>query len=290
MRRARISMNTKAIRRKVSAMQRTTTSRTITATLVAFLLGVCLLACAGCASTFTIGTDSEDAVKISAKNETGQAITALAVKSTLAEDFSDALEQSGDWASDATAELYLDPAIIEVTSEKTVEGENATVTEEQDVILEPRTDIRITTADGMTYELHQLNIEDIKDATVKLEGDTAYLVYTSIATGEEVDTLEAEQAYRDQQKAAAEAEQAANQQEQQQAGNNAQAASLTEKSSNGSSNAGSTSNKSTSSSSASKSTSDSSKSSNSSSSSSSGNSSSSASSGEDACVDDLVLN
>lgn len=281
MREARVSAKTKAIRRKVSAMQRTITSRTITATLVAFLLGVCLLVCAGCASTFTIGTASQDAVKISAKNETGQAITAVAVKSSFAEDFSDALEQSGDWQSDATAELYLDPAIVEVSSEKTVEGENATVTEEQDVILEPRTDIQITTADGMTYELHQLNIEDIKDATVKLEGDTAYLVYTSIATGEEVDTLEAEQAYQDQQKAAEEAERAAAQQEQQQAAEDAQAASSAAKSSNSGSNASSDSSNKSTSSSAPKSTP---------SSTSSDNSSSSASSGEDACVDDLVLN
>lgn len=265
-------------------MQRSIARTSFLALAMALVLGACLVALAGCSSTFTIGTNSQEAVKIDVKNETGQAITAVAVKSSFEQDFSDALEQEGDWQSDASAELYIDPAIVEVSSEKTVEGENATVVEQSDVVLEPRTDIQITTADGMTYALHQLNIEDVKDATLKIEDGTAYLVYTSIATGEEVNTLDAERAYQDQQKAAAEAEQAAADQER----DDQSAAKSNDSSANGSSKSSTTNT--SKSSSTSNSSSSSNSSSNSSSSASSGGDSSSASSGEDACVDDLVLN
>lgn len=271
-------------------MQRVIKSNTfikaVAALFTAALVSVFLLAFSGCSQTLTIGSDTDGAVKIDAKNETGQAITAVAAKSSLAQEFSEALEQQGDWANDTSATLYLDPTIIEVSSEAAAEGQNGTVTEESDVVLEPRMDIQITTADGMTYELHQLNASDIKDATFKIDNGTAYLIYTSIATGQEVNTLEAELAYQEQVKAAAEAAAAA-----EQAKADAEKA-ANDTTSDTTKKSDSSSNKSSSSSNSSSSGSGSSKTSGSSDSSSGGSSSGSgsASSGEDVCVDDLILN
>lgn len=260
-------------------------NETLIALVVAFALSFCLLIFSGCAQTFAIGTDSSDAVKISAKNETGQAITAVATKVSSAESFGDPLEQQSDWANDVSAELYLVQVSVEATAQETTETPNATVTAQEDLIVEPRTDIQITTADGMTYDLHQLNLEDIKDATFKIENGTAYLVYTSIASGEEVNTLDAELAYQEQVKAAAQAQQ------QDDPDASVKAASSADDQSSSASGTKSSSNKSTSSGSGSSSSSGSSSgSSGSSSSGSSSGSSGSASSGEDVCVDDLVLN
>lgn len=243
--------------------------KSICAAFAVLMLSLCVLFCAGCSQTFTIGTNSNDAVKISAKNETGQSITSLALVSPITQEASEPLEQDGDWDNGSTAELYLDQTIVEIATAGTVEGENGTAEEESDIVLEPLMTIQFTTADGMTYTLHQLNLEDIKDATVKIEDGTAYLVYTSIATGEEVNTLESELAYQAELKAAEEAaqkqaaeQQAAKEKAEQQAKANANKSSSTA----------------------------SSKKSSSSSSSSGGSSSGSASGGEDVCVDDLVLN
>ena len=248
----------------IKAMNR----KSAVALLAVFAVALCALVCSGCTQAFTIGTNSNDAVNISAKNETGQAITSVALVSPITQEATDSLEQDGDWDNDAAAQLYIDQTVIEIATSGTVEGDNGTAEESSDIVLEPRTTIQFTTADGMTYALHQLNLEDIKDATVKIEDGTAYLVYTSIATGEEVNTLEAELAYQAELKAAEEAaqkqaaeEQAAKEKADQQAKTNT--------------------NKSSSSSSAKKS---------SGSSSSGSKSSGTASGGEDVCVDDLVLN
>lgn len=269
------------------AIKNRTVNKTITVLLTMTLISLCLLAFSGCAQTLTIGSNSDGAVKIDAKNETGQAITALAVKNSFAQDFTDALEQQGDWANDAPATLYIDPAIIEVSSEETVEGQNGTATKESDVMIAPRMDIQITTADGMTYELHQLNASDIKDATLKIENGTAYLVYTSIASGQEVNTLEAELAYQEQARAAAEAEAAA-----QQAKADAEKAANDASADNKKQSSSSSKSSGTSGSSSSGSSTGSSKASGSSSGSSSSGStgSGSASDGEDVCVDDIILN
>lgn len=269
------------------AIKNRAVSKAVTALLTMTLISLCLLACSGCTQTLTIGTNSDGAVKIDAKNETGQAITALAVKNSFAKDFTDALEQQGDWANDASATLYIDPTIIEVSSEETVEGQNGMATKESDVVIEPRMDIQITTADGMTYELHQLNASDIKDAALKIENGTAYLVYTSIESGQEVNTLEAELAYQEQARAAAEAEAAAQQAkaDAEKAANDASADNKKQSSSSSKSSGASGSSSSGSSTGSSKASGSSSGSS-----SSGSTGSGSASDGEDVCVDDIILN
>lgn len=238
-------------------------------------LSASLLLLAGCGQTFTIGTKINDATKISVKNETGQAITSVTYVSKLAQD--------GDWDNGVTAELYVDPSAIVVSSESATQNGNEVTTEESDVILEPLTALQFTTADGMTYALHQLNVSDVKDATIKIEDGVAYMEYTSIATGEQVNTLDAELAYQEQVKAAAEAaaqaEDEANAEDEDE--NKDESANAGTTNSNNSNNSGNTSSK------------PSSGGNGGGSSSSSGGSNSSggsASSDEDVCVDDLVLN
>ena len=88
------------------AIKNRTVSKTVTALLTMTLISLCLLAFSGCTQTLTIGANSDGAVKIDAKNETGQAITALAVKNSFAQDFTDALEQQGDWANDGHSDHH----------------------------------------------------------------------------------------------------------------------------------------------------------------------------------------
>jgi hypothetical protein len=249
---------------------------------------LCLVACftaTGCSSSaLQIGSTS-DSSTISATNKTGQSITAVAIKSSSNEAYDSALEQDSDWENDAVAEIHFSEPESEAS---------ATSEDDTDLILNNLQSISFTTADGMTYELHQLNLSDIQDASLYLEDQIAYLEYTSVSTGEEVNTLDAEKAYQEQvaaeaaEKAAAEEQAAA----EQAAAEKAAKTQASETSSGNSSTASTANNQSSSSAKSSTSSSNSSNSSSksSSSSSSSKGSSSSSSSSEDVCVDDLVFN
>lgn len=176
----------------------TLTKRTLFTTLIAFICAIATsVLLAGCAtSALQIGNESDETV-IVATNETGQAISSIAFKAEQDDAFGADLAQEADWANDAVADIHLGEAQLaapEITAE---DGSD-------DLIFNNLQTMRITTSDGMTYELHQLNLADIKDASICLEGDIAYLEYTSVNTGEVVSTLDAEKAYREQ-KAAEEA-------------------------------------------------------------------------------------
>ena len=56
---------------------------------------------------------------------------------------------------------------------------------------------KITLKDGKTYVLHGFPFEDIKEGTVLLEDDIAYITYTSVSTKEKIDTKEAERATKE---------------------------------------------------------------------------------------------
>ena len=55
----------------------------------------------------------------------------------------------------------------------------------------------LTLKDGKTYVLHGFPFEDIKEGTVLLEDDIAYITYTSVSTKEKIDTKEAERATKE---------------------------------------------------------------------------------------------
>lgn len=57
--------------------------------------------------------------------------------------------------------------------------------------------MQLTLKDGKTYILHGFPFEDIKEGTVLLEDDIAYITYTSVSTKEKIDTKEAERATKE---------------------------------------------------------------------------------------------
>lgn len=251
------------------------------------VLALCCLTCcvlAGCSNDVLQIGDESSKTSFEATNKTGQAITAVAIKAESEQSFGANLEQKNDWDNDKIADIHFNE--LESTPDGAEQSED-----NSDVVLSNLQTLRIETADGMTYEMHQLNLSDIKDATILLDGDIAYMKYISVANNEEVNTLEAEKAYREEiaakaaaEKAAAEqaaAEKAAAEKEAAEKAASEQAAAKQSESKEGSKSSGST---------ASNSGSAAKQPTNNSSNSSSGSNSGSSSSGEDACVDDLVFN
>lgn len=242
-----------------------------------FVFVACLVSgflLSGCAApVLEIGNDS-DKEFIATTNETGQAITEVALKTESEEAFGENLAQSEEWANGEIAHIHLTQAQLDSPESTEVDPNQAAVPSNLYVL-------RIKTSDGMEYELHQLDLSDIKDASICIEGDVAYLEYTSINTGELVNTLDDEIAYRESKAA----EEAARIEAELQAAEQAQAEQASKSGSKGSE---SSSSKNSSSNSSSSPTTKK-PSSNGSSSGSSGSSGSS-SSDEDVCVDDLIFN
>ena len=159
------------------------------AALVAAMAVAAVALMAGCSSPagIVVGQQADGAPSFELKNETGQAITAIAVDPAGADAFK-ALAQTGEIAADGTATVYV-PADA---------AENASV--------------KVTFADGLSCEIHGVNLADVKDASLKMDGTAAYMAYTSIASGSTVDTKGAQSAAADdeaEQKAAKEAEEKA---------------------------------------------------------------------------------
>ena len=165
------------------------------AALVAAMAVAAVALMAGCSSPagIVVGQEAEGSPSFELKNETGQAITAIAVDPAGADAFK-ALAQTGEIAADGTATVYV-PADA---------AENASV--------------KVTFADGLSCEMYGVNLADVKDAALKMDGATAYMAYTSIASGSAVDTKgaqptaaddEAEQKAAEEEKAAKEAEEKA---------------------------------------------------------------------------------
>lgn len=150
------------------------------AALVAAMAVAAVALMAGCSSPagIVVGQEADGAPSFELKNETGQVITAIAVDPAGADAFK-ALAQTGEIAADGTATVYV-PADA---------AENASV--------------KVTFADGLSCEIYGVNLSDVQDASLKMDGAAAYMTYTSIASGSTVDTKAAQQA------ADAEAEKAA---------------------------------------------------------------------------------
>lgn len=164
--------------------------RPFVAFLVAALLSVPLLALSGCDVVLVIGTKSDSSAMVSMKNEIGQAIMEVSAGGSAAQDIPEQLAQQDAWDEGVTAMVYLDLAKILAASSDEPASEARADAEPELVSLQ------LVTIDGGVYTLHQLDWADIKDATVMYENGTAYLVYTSKETNEEVNTFDDEIAYQ----------------------------------------------------------------------------------------------
>ena len=124
-------------------------------------------------------SDSKDTFCVTLENGTKQEITAVSVKT--------GSEEKGETlAKDEKFELYYTPKTEEESS-----GSG------DEYFVSPRYDVQLTLKDGKTYVLHGFPFEDIKEGTVLLEDDIAYITYTSVSTKEKIDTKEAERATKE---------------------------------------------------------------------------------------------
>ena len=119
-----------------------------------------------------IGEETEDGYKVRIVNMTGYDITGLSIKRSDDEEFPDNM----------------------MAEDTVLENEEAawlcyTPGEEEDE--ETLYEIQITWSDGDEGVVHDVSLADMEEVELCWDG-RAYLVYTSVSTGEEVDTLIAE--------------------------------------------------------------------------------------------------
>lgn len=169
----------------------------------------------------TIGEENKDAYQVKLKNETGQDIIAVSVKSSSEEKYPDSmLKETDPYKKDETRVLYYKPS-EEAAKETATESGKA---------LPAEYSVQLTLADKTTVELHAFPFEDMKDGQIKIQDGVAYLTYEK--DGAEVSTLDAELATKAQkeqdEKAKADAEAAAQAEAQAQAEAAAQAEAQTE--------------------------------------------------------------
>lgn len=150
----------------------------------------------------TIGEEDKDAYKVTLKNETGQDIVSVSVKSSSEENYPDSfLKEADTYKKDETRVLYYKPS-EEAAKETATESGKALPVEYT---------IQLTLADKTIVELHAFPFDDMEKGEIKIQDGVAYLTYEK--DGAEVSTLDAELATKAQkeqdEKAKAEAEAAA---------------------------------------------------------------------------------
>ncbi len=126
-----------------------------------------------------IGKESSEVSALEIKNSTGRAIGGVQAKGAAAEGDFLALEiADGEWADGALAAVYFEPVDSSVFTIQIV-------------------------CDGQTFTLHNVDVSDLADAEVVIEGDIAYI--TANRGEEAINTLEEEKSIHEAEVAAAEA-------------------------------------------------------------------------------------
>lgn len=129
-----------------------------------------VLACTACSKGYDIefGASGSNATFINIKNETGSEISAIEFTKdeTVTEISKSLMDASTKWESDKTAKIGYE---------------------------DMKTPTVLVKVGSKTYVMHNLNIATIEKASLKLEGDYAYLEYEK--DGQRVSTLDDEKAY-----------------------------------------------------------------------------------------------
>lgn len=143
----------------------------------------------------TIGTKSDKAYEIKMTNKTKKDIIAVQVKSSTEEAYpANLMDTSDSYKQDETRLIYYTPATTETTT-----------SDESGKLVTIGYSIQLTFADQSTVELHSFPFGDIEEGDLNLEDTVAYVTYKSVSTKEEVSTLGAEKAVKEQAAAAAKA-------------------------------------------------------------------------------------
>lgn len=136
----------------------------------AVALLVSALLASGCSAQVVIGGEGDAAFQLT--NGLGRGIVSVSVRDAGSEAFDAPLHQEGELGAGQVATVRFGvPAGSSV-------------------------DVRLQTTGGMAYELHGVDLGAFDEATVESDGAVAYLTYVD-AAGNQVSTLAAENAYRE---------------------------------------------------------------------------------------------
>ena len=173
-----------------------TLTKTLKTTLTLALCIALAMALSACSKGYDAeyGNNSDGASQINIKNETGSSISALefTTDATVSDISNSIIDSSSTWENGKTARIsYSDAGLAAI----------------------------LFTADAKTYVMHNVSISGVEKATLKLEGEYAYLEFEK--DGKTVSTLDDEKAYvkaqqekkEAEEKAKAEAEQKAKEEE-----------------------------------------------------------------------------
>ncbi len=130
------------------------------------------------AYSLTIGDAKAGGGEFLLKNETQKGITGVKIKAAQDADFpAEALAMSTKtFTTGSVAQIYL-PALAASDASSPVKAA-----------------IQFTCADGVVYTVHDVLVREIKEASLCVEGDVAYLKYTNANNNQAVNTLESEKA------------------------------------------------------------------------------------------------
>ena len=141
-------------------------------------------------SVESVGQQTAGAATFELANKTGKAITGLSVKATTATEYPASLLAGGKSIENGTTVQLNCPAI----DAPAASASSASAASSGAVALNATADIRLDMSDGSTYVLHQVVVDDVKDASVRVTDGIAYMEYTSKTDGKPVSMLEAEKA------------------------------------------------------------------------------------------------
>jgi len=146
----------------------------------------------------TIGAEAEGAFKVRLTNNTGKDIKGISIKIIEEEEFPENFLAENDiYTVEEARYLYYSPN-QEAKTEEAAEGD------EDERLLTPGYDIRLTFSDDTVAVLHSFPFEDIEEGELHLEEEVGFIKYTSVSTNETVETKEAELAIKEQERVAAE--------------------------------------------------------------------------------------
>ncbi|MDD7219153.1 MAG: hypothetical protein PUI16_04070 [Clostridia bacterium] len=138
----------------------------------------------------TIGEEKADIFKVKIKNLTGKVITGVSVKNEKDDKYPDNFLKDGDkFEKGEERILWFDPAVKD--EKETDKASEQDAKQEKEI---PKYNLQFTFEDETTAEIHTFPFGDTEAVELKLEGETAYLVFDSISLKESVNTLKTEQA------------------------------------------------------------------------------------------------
>lgn len=145
-------------------------------------------------SYLVLGDDSEEAYHILFTNGTAMDLVGVQIKESSSDEYeADLLANGTAIVPDETFQLCYSPQ-SETLADDVSAGDAA---DGRAVVFNSTYDMQLTCSDGAQFVLYDLGFEDMKDATIMFstEDSIGYVTYTSIATGDPVDTLPAQLAH-----------------------------------------------------------------------------------------------